>query len=221
MKKLINLKVILGFAFLFLFIILILLLNVDKDYITPTGKVGLSSFNDMVDYKYNKGWQILADVFLYLGIALVAILAIYGLYELIKRKSLFKVDKYIIAIGAFFIISIILWLLFDKVVTINYRPILVDGEKESSFPSTHTFGCVFIYMSAYTVVKKLLNNKIYNEIVLSIAIVIIIFTAVSRILSGMHYLTDVMGGVFLGLSLYFICDGIITIIDKKEVKEEI
>ena len=221
MKKLINLKVILGFVFLFLFIMLILLLNVDKDYITPTGKVGLSSFNDMVDYKYNKGWQILADVFLYLGIALVAILAIYGLYELIKRKSLFKVDKYIIAIGAFFIISIILWLLFDKVVTINYRPILVDGEKESSFPSTHTFVCVFIYMSAYTVVKKLLNNKIYNEIVLSIAIVIIIFTAVSRILSGMHYLTDVMGGVFLGLSSYFICDGIITIIDKKEVKEEI
>ncbi len=221
MKKLINLKVILGFVFLFLFIILILLLNVDKDYITPTGKVGLSSFNDIVDYKYNKGWQILADVFLYLGIALVAILAIYGLYELIKRKSLFKVDKYIIVIGAFFIISIILWLLFDKVVTINYRPILVDGEKESSFPSTHTFVCVFIYMSAYTVVKKLLNNKIYNEIVLSIAIVIIIFTAVSRILSGMHYLTDVMGGVFLGLSLYFICDGIITIIDKKEVKEEI
>ena len=221
MKKLINLKVILGFVFLFLFIILILLLNVDKDYITPTGKVGLSSFNDMVDYKYNKGWQILADVFLYLGIALVAILAIYGLYELIKRKSLFKVDKYIIVIGAFFIISIILWLLFDKVVTINYRPILVDGEKESSFPSTHTFVCVFIYMSAYTVVKKLLNNKIYNEIVLSLAIVIVIFTAVSRILSGMHYLTDVMGGVFLGLSLYFICDGIITIIDKKEVKEEI
>ena len=221
MKKLINLKVILGFVFLFLFIMLILLLNVDKDYITPTGKVGLSSFNDMVDYKYNKGWQILADVFLYLGIALVAILAIYGLYELIKRKGLFKVDKYIITIGAFFIISIILWLLFDKVVTINYRPILVDGEKESSFPSTHTFVCVFIYMSAYTVVKKLLNNKIYNEIVLSIAIVIIIFTAVSRILSGMHYLTDVMGGVFLGLSLYFICDGIITIIDKKEVKEEI
>ena len=221
MKKLINLKVILGFVLLFLFIILILLLNVDKDYITPTGKVGLSSFNDMVDYKYNKGWQILADVFLYLGIALVAILAIYGLYELIKRKSLFKVDKYIIVIGAFFIISIILWLLFDKVVTINYRPILVDGEKESSFPSTHTFVCVFIYMSAYTVVKKLLNNKIYNEIVLSLAIVIVIFTAVSRILSGMHYLTDVMGGVFLGLSLYFICDGIITIIDKKEVKEEI
>jgi len=220
-KKLINLKVILGFVFLFLFIILILLLNVDKDYITPTGKVGLSSFNDMVDYKYNKGWQILADVFLYLGIALVAILAIYGLYELIKRKSLFKVNKYIIAIGAFFIISIILWLLFDKVVTINYRPILVDGEKESSFPSTHTFVCVFIYMSAYTVVKKFLNNKIYNDIVLSIAIVIVIFTAVSRILSGMHYLTDVMGGVFLGLSLYFICDGIITIIDKKEVKEEI
>jgi undecaprenyl-diphosphatase len=76
-------------------------------------------------------------------------------------------------------------------------------------------------MSAYTVVKKLLNNKIYNDIVLSIGIVIVIFTAVSRILSGMHYLTDVMGGLFLGLSLYFICDGIITIIDKKEVKEEI
>lgn len=86
-EKIINLKIILGFVFLFLFIFLILLLNVDKDYITPTGKVGLSSFNDMVDYKYNKGWQILADVFLYLGIALVAILAIYGLYELIKKEK--------------------------------------------------------------------------------------------------------------------------------------
>lgn len=219
MKKIFNLSTILGLSFLGLFIVLLLLLNVDKDYITLTGKVGLSSFNNLYDYEYHKWWQVTADIFLYLGIALVVALAGYGVYELIKRKSLFKVDKYIIVIGVFFVVAIILWLLFDKAIVVNYRPIFVDGKRESSFPSTHTFVVIFIYMSAYIVIQKLTQRRWYKEVVLAVGIAISIIVAVSRVVSGMHYLTDMIGGVFLGLSLYFLCDGVIKALDNK--KEEI
>jgi len=219
MKKIFNLYTILGLSFLGIFIVLILLLNVDKDYITLTGKVGLSSFNNLYDYEYHKCWNIVGDIFLYLGIALVVGLAGYGVYELIKRKSLFKVDKYIIVIGVFFVVAIILWLIFDKAIVVNYRPIFVDGKKEASFPSTHTFVVIFIYMSAYIVIQKLTQRRWYKEVVLAVGIAISIIVAVSRVLSGMHYLTDMIGGVFLGLTLYFLCAGVIKALDYK--KEEI
>ena len=76
-------------------------------------------------------WLGLVPVFMAMGYALV------GGIQLIKRKSLFKVDKEIIILGVFYIVVISLYIFFEKVI-VNYRPILMNGFLEASYPSSHT-----------------------------------------------------------------------------------
>jgi len=216
MKKYFNIFIILGMISFILFLLLLILLNVDKSA-TLTGEVGLSHLNNLVQYKYNKTWQIVGNIFLYVGIALFILLVGLGIYQLIKRKSLFSVDKYILTIGVFFIVLVLFWLLFDKLVVINNRPILVDEKMEPSFPSTHTLLVVFIYLSAYTVVINLTNNKMYQNIVLCLAITISLIVSISRVLAGMHYITDVLGGILLGLALFFLSFGLS--LNNKKIEE--
>ena len=217
MKKRFNLYVLLGIIFLVLFLGLFALLFVDRANITGTGEVGLSSLNKLIDYKYNQAWQVIADIFLYLGIAFVLFLVVIAIIQLFKRRSLFKVDRYLIIFGIFFALAIIIWIAFDKFIVINYRPIY-HYDIEPSFPSTHTFIVIFIYLSIHGIACILFkdNNKIkYGTLIAAILISLIV--SISRVLSGMHYITDVLGGIFLGLSLYFTCFGII----KGEKEEEI
>lgn len=218
MKKVINLYSILGVSFFALFLILFGLLSFDKANITGIGEVGLSKFNNIIKYKYNEGWQIFADIFLYLGIALAALLAIVGFVQLIKRKSLFKVDRYIVICGIFLILAIFLWIMFDKVIIVNYRPIY-HTDVEPSFPSTHTFLVIFIYLSAHNIACMLSENKKIKYGTLVAAILISVLVSLSRVLSGMHYITDVIAGVFLGLSLYFLCFGLINNSSEENVDE--
>lgn len=216
MKKIINLYSILGVSFFALFLILFGLLSFDKGKV-GISEVGLSKLNNIVKYNYNEGWQIFADIFLYLGIALAAILAIVGFVQLIKRKSLFKVDRYIVICGIFLILAIFLWVMFDKVIIVNYRPIY-HYDLEPSFPSTHTFLVIFIYLSAHNIACMLTDNKKIKYGTLVAAILISFLVSLSRVLSGMHYITDVLAGIFLGLSLYFLCFGLIK--SSSEEKED-
>lgn len=138
----------------------------------------------------------------YLGLFLFVIVAVYaimGLFQLIKRKSLFKVDNEIIYLAFLYIITMALYLFFEKVI-INYRPILVEGLLEASYPSSHTMITICICGSAIILNKIIFNNKlskILNVLILILAILII----VCRILSGYHWFTDILGGVLISSAL--------------------
>ena len=218
MKKRFNLYVLLGIIFLALFLLLFALLFLDRANITGTGEVGLSSLNKLIDYKYNKAWQVIADIFLYLGICFVIGLVVVAFVQLIRRKSLFKVDRYLVIFGIFFALAIVLWLAFDKFIIINYRPIY-HYDLEPSFPSTHTFIVIFVYLSMHGMAVILFDNKKIKYGTLIAAILISLIVSISRVLSGMHYITDVFGGIFLGLSLYFTCFGIIKGYKEEEIDE--
>ena len=218
MKKRFNLYVILGICFLALFLGLFGLLFLDRAQIGQVGEVGLSKFNNIIKYKYNLAWQVIADIFLYLGLAFVLFVAVIAFIQLIKRKSLLKVDRFIVIFGIFFLLAIFIWIMFDKVIIVNYRPIY-HSEAESSFPSTHTFLVVFIYLSAHNIATIISDDKRLKYGSLALAIVISFIVSISRVLSGMHYITDVIAGIFLGLSLYFTCFGIIE--SSQAVEDEI
>lgn len=206
MKKLFNFQTIIGLGFLGLFIILIILLQVDKDVITISGKeVGLSHINDLIDYKSNKKLDLISDIILYTSFIVAISGVVIGLYQLITRKSLFKVDSFIIIFGIFLVIAIICWLAFDYIIKINYRPLNPD---EGSFPSTHVLLTIFLTNVGVAMVANYFKKATAITITFAVSFIFEIFVVLFRLLSGMHYLTDVFGGIFLGFALYFLFNGI-------------
>ena len=62
---------------------------------------------------------------------------VLGLVQLIRRRSLKQVDGDILLLGGYYILVILGYLIFEMI-PINYRPILIDGFQEASYPSSTT-----------------------------------------------------------------------------------
>ena len=57
----------------------------------------------------------ISEIFGYMILLLILIYGCIGLYQLIKRKSLFKVDKEIIKLGLFYVLMLIVYIVFEKI----------------------------------------------------------------------------------------------------------
>ena len=190
--------------FLVFSLLTLLLIYEDVNFVGETNKeVGLSGINEKYSYlEYNKVVDIISDIPLFLSIELIGVLAVTGFIQLIKRKSLFKVDKDITIFGVFIIVLAIFWIAFDKFFIINYRPILIDGEVEPSYPSTHILIVTFTMLSSISILYKYLKNRKIIIVMNLISSLLISITFVLRLASGMHWFTDCLGGMILGLSMY-------------------
>ncbi|MDE7161174.1 MAG: phosphatase PAP2 family protein [Anaeroplasmataceae bacterium] len=218
MKKVWNKYTIIGISCLGAFLLLmILLLTVDKVH-NYVGAIGLYSFNKafLVSY-YNETWDVLSDVILYIALGFTVGLAIYGLYQLISKKSLFKVDKDIIFTGIGIVIIALLWIIFDKVFVVNYRPIVIDGLADESFPSTHVMITTFVLLISCRVILKRKPYSLKNTIAgYSGMSILVALCALGRLLSCMHWMTDVLGGLFIGFGLYFLVVGLDKAFESKQ-----
>ena len=67
----------------------------------------------------------------------VAGFSFLGAAQWIRRKHLLQVDRNILILGGFYLTVLAVYLLFEEIV-INYRPILIDGVMEASYPSSTT-----------------------------------------------------------------------------------
>ena len=122
-----------------------------------------------------------------------------GIIQVKKRKNIFKVDKEIIILGIFYIIIISIYIFFENII-INYRPILINGFLESSYPSSHTLMTICLCGSSIIINKKIFNNKITRTIDVLLLLIILI-TVIGRLLSGVHWFTDIIGGSFISIAL--------------------
>jgi undecaprenyl-diphosphatase len=125
---------------------------------------------------------------------------VIGLVEWIKRKSILKVDFGILTLGSFYIVVMLVYILFEKVV-INYRPVLINGYLEVSYPSSTTLLCMCVMPTAIIQFKRLIKSKFLSQ---SVTFSIVIFTAfmvIGRLLSGVHWLSDIIGGILLSAGL--------------------
>lgn len=133
--------------------------------------------------------------------------AILGVIQLIKRKSLWKVDFNILALGTFYIVVIIAYLFFE-IFIINYRPTLINGYLEASYPSSTTM----LVMSVMPTMAMQLNVRIKNIIARRCVIIAIMafiaFMVIARLLSGVHWITDIIGGALLSAGLVILYDAI-------------
>ena len=126
--------------FLTFIVFTVLVSTVDVRFIGPANsKVGLASVNEAFfkTFKGNDTLYLLTEILGYLTFLIIGAFAVLGVYQLIKGKSLKKVDVKIIALGVFYVVVLIFYVLFE-VLVINYRPVLVEGELEASYPSSHT-----------------------------------------------------------------------------------
>lgn len=138
----------------------------------------------------------------YLGLIPFLICAYYGfigIKQIIKEKSIFKVDKKILYLGIFYVVVLILYILFDKIV-INYRPVLEDGVLESSYPSSHTMLAICICASSLLISKFYVPKK-YLKYFDNISFVLMILLVVGRTLSGYHWMSDIIGGIIISVFL--------------------
>ncbi len=197
---------ILSLSFLLLFAVLIIILKtVDVAAVGPMqSEIGLSHIN--VGFKELVGTdRTFYDMTEYLGI--VAILAavffaFFGVYRLIKCKKLKLVDKDLYLLASVYVIVAIVYIFFEKCI-VNYRPVTVGGALEASFPSSHTMLAVTVMLTtAEQALRRIKNHRL--ALMASIACcVAAAVTAVFRALSGVHWLTDIIGGVLISLAIFF------------------
>ena len=139
-------------------------------------------------------------VFGILAIGVAAAFACVGLVQLIQRKSLLKVDRSVLALGFVYVAVIILYVLFEKL-AVNVRPVITDEGLEPSYPSTHTMLILTILGTARYAVKKLLKNPKIVLILQILCLIIMILTVIGRLICGVHWLTDIIGGLLISGAL--------------------
>lgn len=180
--------------------------TIDVKEIGPNNSsVGLSSLNSW--FKNLTGYHDeiykITEIFGLVVFAIVGIYALVGLAELVKRKSLFKIDREIISVGILYVLMISTYVLFEKVI-INYRPVLIDNELEASFPSSHTLLALCTCISSLIISKKYLNKSLYG-VAEFFTVLLLTIVFVGRTISGVHWLSDIIGGVIISstLLMYF------------------
>lgn len=129
------------------------------------------------------------------------IFAAIGLIQLIKRKSLFKVDSDILILGAYYIIVMIAYSIFE-IITVNYRPVLINGKLEASYPSSTTLLVLCVMPTLIDRVQRRLPSVSLRRIIRVAAVFFSVFTVAGRLISGVHWLTDIIGGVLLSMGLF-------------------
>jgi len=147
----------------------------------------------------------------YLGPVPFILVAFYGflfISQLLKRKSLKKIDRELLFLLFFYFVIFIVYILFEKVFVLNFRPVTLGGEVESSYPSSHTLFSVTLCLSAILLNKKYVAEK-YAPLLNALLSILMVVIVVGRFLSGVHWLTDILGGVLFSLALVLIYSAII------------
>ena len=124
-----------------------------------------------------------------------------GLAQLIKRKSLFKVDRDLIFLGIYYVAVIFGYLIFEMI-PINYRPILIDGMLEASYPSSTTLLVLSVMPTLIFQVNRRSANPVLKEIVRGLTVLFSAFMVIGRLIAGVHWFTDIVGAGILSTGLY-------------------
>lgn len=119
-----------------------------------------------------------------------------GLIQWIRRKHPAKVDHSILVLGGFYFLVLSVFLLFE-VCVVNYRPVLIQGQLEGSYPSSTTMLVLCVMPTAATELRDRIRNKVFKGCVVSGIILFTLFMVLGRLISGVHWFSDIIGGILL------------------------
>lgn len=129
--------------------------------------------------------------------------AVLGLTQWIKRKSLLNVDRSILILGGFYIVVMAVYILFE-IVVINYRPTLINGYLEASYPSSTTMLVMCVMPTAMMQLRTRIKNNIFKQSILLLIALFIAFMVIGRLVSGVHWITDIIGGALFSSAIVLI-----------------
>ena len=140
----------------------------------------------------------------WLGLVPIAVCMIFGgmgLVQWIRRRNLLKVDADLMILGIYYIIVIFCYLIFEMI-PINYRPIPIDGRMEASYPSSTTLLVLSVMPTLIEQMDRRMGNKKWKKIITISAILFSVFMTFGRLISGVHWFTDIVGSVLLSAGLF-------------------
>ena len=201
-KKLKSLCIAVGFLVAFT-VWTVLVKTVDVKAVGPEGsKVGFAAFNCLV-HSLTGTNMTLYTVTDWLGlvpIATVFSFGVLGLCQWVKRKSLLKVDRSILTLGAFYVAVGAAFVLFE-VLSVNYRPVLIEGRLEASYPSSTTMLVMSVMPTAVMQLRERIKKRKVRCCLSLLIVAFTVFMVIGRILSGVHWITDIIGGPILSTGL--------------------
>ncbi len=204
-----------GVSFVLIFVLWTVFVRfVDVRDIGPEGSsVGFATLNGFVHELTGVNW-FLYTVTDWLGLVPIAValgFAILGLVQLIKRKSLWKVDCSILVLGVFYVVVMAVYIFFEAVV-VNYRPTLIDGYLEASYPSSTTMLVMCVMPTAAMQLKLRIKNTIVRRFMIIAIVTFTAFMVIGRLASGVHWITDIIGGAWISAGLVMIYYSVINIV---------
>lgn len=176
---------------------------IDVRPIGPQGSaVGFAAMNQFV-HGLTGVHMALYTVTDWLGLVPLAVCVGFGLLGLIQwigRRSVCRVDLDLLVLGGYYVVVMAVFLLFESVV-INYRPILIEGVLEASYPSSTTLLVMCVMPTAMMQLKDRIKNSLIRRILYAIIVGFVAFMVIGRLVSGVHWFSDIVGGALLSAGL--------------------
>lgn len=181
----------------------ILLGWVDVQSVGPGGsQVGFAALNQWVHHRTGVR-MVLYHITDWLGLIPLAVVAgfgVLGLCQWICRKRLSRVDCSLLVLGGFYLVVLAVYVLFEKV-AVNYRPVLIEGRLEASYPSSTTMLALCVMPTAAMQLRERIRHKRLRRIVTAAIVGFTAFMVLGRLFSGVHWFSDILGGGLLSASL--------------------
>ena len=207
MKKSEKKNLLIGSIFLAMFAVWTALIqSVDVQPLGQNGtSIGFATFNCWFHHftGVNMAIYTITDWMGLVPVVICLIFAGIGLVQLIKRRSIFRVDADIMILGGYFVIVFLAYTIFE-IIPINYRPILIEGRMEASYPSSTTLLVLSVMPALVEQIKRRLSGIRVKQIITIAAIAFSVFMVTGRLISGVHWFTDIVGGELLSAGLFML-----------------
>jgi len=166
---------------------------------TALGFAALNSgFHRLTGVHY--GLYVLTDWLGLVPVGVCLVFALMGLAQLLRRKCLRKVDRDLLLLGVYYAAVIGCYLSFEKL-AVNFRPVLIEGRREASYPSSTALLALSVMPSLAFQAGRRWKGGVAKWVRIG-AWVFALGMVLGRLLSGVHWLTDILGAALLSEGLF-------------------
>ena len=138
---------------------------------------------------------------------------VLGFMQMIRKRSLMQVDLDILLLGVYYVLVIAYYLIFEMI-PINYRPVLIEGRLEASYPSSTTLLVLSVMPTLMFQAYRRVEHPLIRKATAVFAIAFSAFMVIGRLISGVHWATDIIGSILLSAGLFMLYRSVVAYTDK-------